>query len=213
MMTNYKSKPADAVLLIGPTGAGKTPLGSCIEQHGMSGRKCHHFDFGHELRLIADAEILPQGFTENEHQFLRDVLIKGLLLEDQHFPLAKKIVRNFLAERCFEGSDMLILNGLPRHTGQARDMAELVNITRILVLECTAEDVCERIERNTGGDRIDRIDDADEMIRKKLGIFHTRTTLLIDHYAEQGIAQIRVPVHASSTAADVYSQLISLLAL
>ncbi len=212
MMTSYRSNPADAMLLIGPTGSGKTPLGRHIEQHGMSGRKCHHFDFGHELRTIADAETLPEGFTEGEHHFIRDVLIKGLLLEDQHFPIAKKIVRNFFAQRCFEGSDMLILNGLPRHTGQARDMAELVNITGLLVLECTAEDVCERIERNTGGDRMDRVDDAEEMIQKKLEIFHRRTTLLIDHYTEHGIAQIRVPVHASSTAVDLYSQLISLLA-
>ncbi|MBI5634489.1 MAG: nucleoside monophosphate kinase [Nitrospirae bacterium] len=206
-------KPADAVLLIGPTGSGKTPLGSHIEQHGMSGRKCHHFDFGHELRSIADAEILPQGFTEIEQQFLRDMLIKGLLLEDRHFPLAEKIVRDFLAKRIFEGSDMLILNGLPRHTGQARDMAELVNVTCLLVLECTAEDVCERIKANTGGDRTDRIDDADEMIRKKLKTFHNRTTPLIDHYAEQGSTLIKIPVHASATAEAVYSRLVSLLVL
>ncbi len=211
MMTNYKSKPAEAILLIGPTGSGKTPLGSHIEQRGILGRKCHHFDFGHELRSIADAEIPPQGFIANEHQFLQDVLIKGLLLEDQHFPLARKIVRNFLAKRCFEGSDMLILNGLPRHAGQARDMAELVNITCLLVLECTTEDVCERIKRNTGGDRMDRADDAKEMIQRKLGIFHSRTKPLVDHYAEHGIPIMKIPVHASSTAENVYSFLVSLL--
>ncbi len=205
-------KPSEAILLIGPTGSGKTPLGSCIEQHGISGRKCHHLDFGNEMRSIADAETLPEGFTEHEHNFLQDVLIKGLLLEDQHFPLAKRIVRNFLAKCCFEKTDILILNGLPRHTGQARDMAELVNVTCLIVLECTAEDVCERIGRNTGGDRTDRIDDAEEMIRKKLETFYSRTTLLIDYYTAQGSAFIKIPVHASSTADAVYSRLSSLLA-
>jgi len=205
-------KPAEAILLIGPTGSGKTPLGSHIEQHGMSGRRCHHFDFGHELRSIADADTVPEGFTESEHQFLQDVLIKGLLLEDQHFPLAKKIVRDFLADRSFEESDILILNGLPRHTGQAQDMSELVNVTCLLVLECSAGDVCARIKGNTGGDRTDRIDDAEEMIRKKLEIFHGRTAPLIDHYAEQGSRLIKLPVHAASTAETVYSRLISLLA-
>jgi len=200
------------MLLIGPTGSGKTPLGSYIEQHGISGRRCHHFDFGHELRSIADADTAPEGFTESEHQFLQDVLRKGLLLEDQHFPLAKRIVRDFLARSFFEESDILILNGLPRHTGQALDMAELVNVTCLLVLECTAEDVCERIRVNTGGDRTARVDDAEEMIRKKLEIFHGRTAPLIDHYAEQGLRLMKLPVHASSTSETVYSRLISLLA-
>lgn len=204
-------KPADAILLIGPTGSGKTPLGGYIEQHGMSGRKCHHFDFGHELRSIADAEDLPDGFTRTEHQFLRDVLQKGLLLEDQHFPLARRIVGNFLGHRSFEEQDLLILNGLPRHAGQARDMEELVNVISLLVLECAAEAVSERIRRNTGGDRTDRIDDADEMIRTKLETFRTRTTPLIDHYAGQGIRLITIPVHASSTAESVYSRSISQL--
>lgn len=205
-------KRVDAILLIGPTGSGKTPLGSYIEQHGISGRKCRHFDFGHELRSIADAKRLPEGFTEKEHQFLRDVLIKGLLLEDQHFSLARKIAKNFLARRCFVQTDLLILNGLPRHTGQARDMAELVNITCLLVLECRAEDVCERIKRNSGGDRTDRIDDDEEMIQKKLETFHKRTTLLVDYYTERGIKLIKMPVHGSSTAETVYSRLVSLLA-
>ncbi|MBI5074931.1 MAG: nucleoside monophosphate kinase [Nitrospirae bacterium] len=205
-------KAVAAILLIGPTGSGKTPLGSCIDQLGITGRKCHHFDFGHELRSIANAENLPEGFTETEHQFLKDVLVKGLLLEDRHFPLAKKIVRDFLAKRCFKETDMLILNGLPRHIGQARDMEELVNVTSLLVLECADDDVSERISRNTGGDRTDRIDDADEMIRRKLETFHSRTSPLIAYYAEQGIRFITIPVHASSTAESVYSRFISLLA-
>ena len=44
-----------AVLLLGPTGAGKSPLGDWLEARGLWGRPCHHFDFGANLRAIVAA--------------------------------------------------------------------------------------------------------------------------------------------------------------
>ncbi|MEE8450650.1 MAG: hypothetical protein V3R99_02015 [Thermoguttaceae bacterium] len=41
-----------AALLLGPTGAGKTPLGRLIEQRGLWGVRCLHFDFGDNLREV-----------------------------------------------------------------------------------------------------------------------------------------------------------------
>jgi adenylate kinase family enzyme len=204
-----KVKPIDAILLIGPTGSGKTPLGSYIEQKGIFGRRCLHFDFGHELRTIAGTVDLPGGFTAAEHQFIIDVLEKGLLLEDEHFPIAEKIVLNFMSGRDCGESDLIILNGLPRHEGQACDMARLVNVTGLLVLDCTAEDVCTRIGQNTGGDRTCRTDDAVEMIRKKLVIFSNRTAPLIEYYSGRGSSLLRMSVDASSTTEDLYSRFIS----
>jgi adenylate kinase len=81
-----------SILLIGPTGAGKSPLGDHIERQGLAGRRCHHFDFGHQLRTIAEENSPPEEFTTAEHLFIREVLEKALLLERRHFPIAKKIV-------------------------------------------------------------------------------------------------------------------------
>ena len=204
-----KFKPIDAVLLIGPTGSGKTPLGDYIEQKGIAGRRCLHFDFGHELRTLVGAVDLPSGFTQAEHQFIVDVLEKGQLLEDRHFPIAEKIVQNFMSCRGCSESDLVILNGLPRHEGQARDMARLVNVTGLFVLDCAAEDVRARIGQNTGGDRSRRTDDSVEMIRKKLTIFRDRTEPLIGYYSGRGSFLLRMRVDASSTTEDLYSRLIS----
>jgi adenylate kinase family enzyme len=203
--------PVEAVLLIGPTGSGKTPLGDYIRQRGIHGRKCHHFDFGHELRTIAEEAAPAGGFSRDEHQFIIDVLEKALLLEDEHFPVAEKIVLNFMSARGCGASDLIILNGLPRHSGQARDMERLVGVTRVLVLECGADDVCTRIERNTGGDRACRTDDAEEMIRKKIALYHQRTAPLIAYYAGKGCSLVHVRVDAASTAESVYAQFLSLL--
>jgi len=54
----------DAILLVGPTGAGKTPLGEWLQLHGLWGRRCHHFDFGTNLREVASGN--SAGFTAEE---------------------------------------------------------------------------------------------------------------------------------------------------
>ena len=204
-------KPIEAILLIGPTSAGKTPLGDHMMQRGIPGRRCHHFDFGRELRSIAGRREPAPGFNPAELRFICDVLEKGRLLEDDNFPLAERIFRRFLEERGWQEPDLIILNGLPRHAGQARDMERLVTVTHLLVLECSAEDVCARIERNTGGDRIHRTDDAADMIRKKLDLYHSRTALLKDYYSAQGCSLMSICVDAASTSESLSAQFLSLL--
>ena len=105
----YADAMMQAILLLGPTGAGKSPLGDEIQNKGIAGRRCFHFDFGHELRSIAELDLPPEGFQEKELLFIRDVLEKGLLLENEHFPIAAKIVRRFQARNNFSEGDSLIL--------------------------------------------------------------------------------------------------------
>lgn len=195
----------DAILLIGPTGSGKSPLGDLLEQEGLGGRRCLHFDFGGRLRTVADEPGPPAGFDQREHSFIREVLDKGLLLENEHFPIAEKIVRHFLCQKRYAAGDLVILNGLPRHRDQAEDMKRLVNFRGLVVLDCSAGDVCERIRENSGGDRTGRDDDQLELVRKKLEIFRARTEPLIDYFSSAGAAVVRAAVTPRSTARDCYA--------
>ena len=204
-------KSIEAILLIGPTSAGKTPLGDHIQQRGIRGRRCHHFDFGHELRSISAMQEPFPEFSPEEHAFIRDVLDKGRLLEDDHFSLAEKILRRFLAERGWEEPDLIILNGLPRHAGQARDMEQLVTITHLLALDCCVEDVCARIERNSGGDRTFRTDDSEEMVREKLALYAQRTAPLMEYYSAKGCRLAALCVDAAASPESLYAQLLPLL--
>lgn len=204
-------KTIEAILLIGPTSAGKTPLGDHMQQRGVFGRRCHHFDFGRELRSISSAQGPSPEFGPEEHAFIRDVLDKGQLLENEHFPLAEKIFRKFLSERGWQEPDLIILNGLPRHEGQARDMERLVTITHLLALDCCAEDICARIEENTGGDRAFRTDDSEKMVREKLALYSKRTAPLMEHYSAKGCHLTTVCVGATSSAESLYAQLLQLL--
>jgi adenylate kinase family enzyme len=193
----------DAILLIGPTASGKTPLGEMVAERGIEGLKCHHFDFGAQLREIASGPG-QEGFSGEEVAFIRGVLKEGLLLEDEHFSLARKIFRSFLRKREVAESDIVIINGLPRHSGQAVRMHDIVNVRAVVLLECSVDDVIFRISENTGGDRTGREDDEGDLINKKIEIYHNRTAPLIHYYTGQGAVLIRIPVTASSAVPDIY---------
>jgi adenylate kinase len=192
-----------ALLLIGPTGSGKSPLGDFIEENGLRGRRCVHFDFGARLRAAASSDPPPAGLTEADRLIVRRSLASGALLEDEQAPLVMKILETFLLEKRLGPEDMVVLNGLPRHIGQAGAIDRVLEIEAVAVLECSAEVIVERIRRNAGGDRAGRPDDSTAEILAKLDIYRTRTYPLIRHYAERGAAILMVPVRADTGAREM----------
>ena len=180
------------ILLIGPTGAGKTPLGEYTEQHGYNGHHCTHLDFGATLRNI-DTSLAPVGkLTTADITFIHKVLTEGALLEDETFYIAEELIKAHITANILTKNDYLLLNGLPRHIGQAKAIDKIVNITNIIYLHCSPETVYERISQNSGGDRTSRTDDTTEEIAKKLKIFETRTKPLLDHYTQIPITTIEI---------------------
>jgi len=210
-MNNSHTHPIDAILLLGPTGVGKSPLGDTIAQYGLFGRRCYHLDFGSELRGAATDDERSRIYTVVELNTIHGVLERGLLLENEHFPLARKIISLFLLRVGFSKYDVLVLNGIPRHEEQAREIATIARIHCLVILDCSSEDVYCRIRENVGGDRTERVDDHHEMIRKKLVIFYERTTPLIKYYEKLGIKLYRINVQSMMTPANAYINL-SLLA-
>ncbi len=222
----------EAILIIGPTGSGKTPLGELLDERGLSGRPCAHFDFGRELRRIAagpghpepvEGRIVPGPgrpepverraataaslFDPDEIAFIREVLDEGRLLEDEHFHVAWKILTAFIAERHTGHGDLTVLNGLPRHIGQAGDVDCMVEIAAVVHLNCTPEVVEHRIQTNAGGDRTHRTDDTLAAVRRKLALFEERTRPLVEHYAELGANIIEIGITPDTSPADVLAAL------
>lgn len=197
----------NAVLLIGPTASGKTPLGELIARNGINGVTCHHFDFGAELRNIASGKG-GEAFTAREVRFVRAVIEDGLLLEDEQFPLARKIIRSFIASGTVRPEDLLVLNGLPRHGGQAERMEDIVRVRALFVLECDEKTVLGRIRDDTGGDRGGREDDREDLVMRKIAVFRKRTLPLISFYEERGANVISVCVGEGVGAADILHELL-----
>ena len=207
------SYPVNALLLVGPTGVGKSPLGDALAQKGLFGRRCHHLDFGSELRGAVSGGDRSASYTADELTFIHGVLEQGLLLEDEHFPLARKIVSLFLGRVGFSSGDLLILNGMPRHHGQARDVATIARVHGLIVLDCSADDVFYRIHHNVGGDRTERIDDNRDLIEKKLVIFRQRTAPLIEHYEQTGSRIYRLTIAGTTSTEQAYQKILKLAAL
>lgn len=208
----FYSFPVDSILLLGPTGVGKSPLGDAIADQGLFERKCYHLDFGAELRTAVSGGERSAVYSSTELDFIHSVLERGLLLENEHFPLAEKIISLFLDRVHFSQRNVLVLNGIPRHVGQAQDIATIADIHALIVLDCSAETVFCRIRDNVGGDRIARVDDNKELIEKKLMIFRERTTPLIEYYSRTGSLVYRLGISGITTTDQAYLRLLSLIA-
>lgn len=195
-----------AMVLLGPTGSGKTPLGDLLSQRGWGERRCVHFDFGRELRAVAARSEGDEFTTQSDIEFVRHVLAVHALLEDKDFPLAERLLDAFLQRQRADATTLVVMNGLPRHVGQAAALARHLDVRTVILLECSPTIVRQRIEANAGGDRTDRSDDDLAAIERKLNTFAERTLPLIDYYRGRGAALITIPVTSGMSAEAMRSR-------
>ncbi len=193
-----------ALLLIGPTGSGKTPLGDEIGRRGLGGRRCVHFDFGANLRSVAAGGGADLGLTDREVAAVRASLASGALFEDRDLAMIVKIVEGFAADRALGAGDLLVLNGLPRHVRQAEGLAGLFAVELVVELEADAAVVRGRMRLDPDGDRSGRPDGSPDSVGRRLADYLERTRPLLAHYRERGARIVTVPVSEGTRAGEMY---------
>ena len=200
------TKKLTSLLLIGPTGSGKTPAGSWMEEHGIQGMPCFHFDFGAQLRRAADNPLRFPLLSSGDISAVRESLRRGTLLKDEQFPIAAALFRTFARTRSIDKRGLIVCNGLPRHKNQAEQFESLARVVSIVHLSCPAEIVHARIRKNTGGDRRGRVDDTFSAVEERLQRFRDRTMELLDFYRNRDVPVITVPVTADMSAEAAAAQ-------
>lgn len=161
----------------------------------MAGRACRHFDFGAHLRA-------GTGLTDAEKEFVQEVLAAGALLENETFQIAEKILRAAVAGH---EDELVILNGLPRHVGQAIAIEPVADVVAVVHLQADAHTIRERLRRNSGGDRAGRVDDNLVLVERKLATFAERTLPLVEHYRSRGVLVLPVTVGVATTPKEMVS--------
>lgn len=171
----------------------------------MKGAACRHFDFGAWLRRVDSGDFHSRRLTAEDLATVAASLRGGTLLENEHFHIARDLFLDFAVDAAV--GTTIVMNGLPRHPGQAHDVASLVEIHVAIHLRCAPEVVAARIAGNTGGDRTVRTDDSGEEVARKLILFEKRTAPLLDHYRVQGVDIAEIDVTATMTPADMWQWL------
>jgi adenylate kinase family enzyme len=193
-----------AILIIGTSNSGKSPLGEYLQEHfSAPGKRFFHFDFGGQLRRVLDVPGYA-GVSADENAYVRSVM-KGQLIDASHFPVAGKILTHFVAANGFVPEhDMLVLNGFPRSVVQADFLEDLdVIVKKLVYLDCPASVALARkknAERGLGfEDRSIRPDKEMEIFIRKVASFESETFPLKKYFRKKGaeIITVKVGKHTS----------------
>jgi adenylate kinase len=163
------------VLMVAPPGAGKGTQGAVIAAH---------FDIPHIATgdLLRDhvARRTPLGLAVREH------LDRGDLVPDQ---IVLDMVGDALVTARSDGTGY-VLDGMPRNITQARalyQVAKSLDMTANVALHLKADDG-ELIRRLLARAALEhRADDTEEVIRRRLALYHEVTHPIVSWYAQRGI--------------------------
>ena len=194
-----------ALLLIGPTGSGKSPLGNLLERE----TNWYHFDFGNHLRAIVSGDDL-HGLSDDKASYVKHLVDTHAL-----FPIDKfSIVQRIIDHACASHADApgIILNGIPRTVDQAQALK--IDVAGVAELRCSADIVLHRVNKRYAGETSDhsgRSDDTVEAVKRKLEIYEKSTHPLTEYYRAKSVPVINLSVDIDTTERDLLPKLIEFL--
>ena len=202
------------VVFLGPPGAGKgTQAQRLVEEKGFI-----HISTGDLLREAVRNKT-PLGLKAKEY------MDRGELVPDD-------LIVELIKEKLPEGGNV-ILDGFPRTVAQAQALEKMLEesgkkLDAVILFEVPDEVVVERlsgrrIDPKTGKvyhikynpppegvEVVQRDDDREEVIRKRLEVYRKQTQPLVDYYKSKNLLKV---VDATKSPEEVYKEILSVLGL
>jgi len=168
------------ILLIGAPGAGKGTQGKILGH--IPG--FYHLACGDVFRSLDLTSDLGKKFIEFSS--------RGELVPDEL--TVKMWQQNMRAQTILSlykpSQDLLLLDGIPRTTTQAKELEKYLDVLLVLHLVCPDEDEMVRRMRRRAL-KENRIDDADEkVIRRRFEVYHRETAPVLNYYPKSIIREV-----------------------
>ena len=200
---------------MGPAGSGKgTQADKIAQKYGLQ-----HLTSGGLLREEA-AKGTERG------KMIQDLMDKGELTPTN--------LTNELLLNSIDKSDKgVILDGYPRNMEQVRWLDENIKIDKVIMIKLNDDEAVKRISGRRickacgkmfhvdfnpsqqegvcdycGGELYQRDDDTPEAANKRLGIYHTQTDEVIQHYKEK---EMVVEIDGKQSIEDVFKDIVEVL--
>lgn len=94
------------------------------------------------------------------------------------------LIRAAMVKAALAGSDGFLIDGYPREVKQGAVFEQLIKpCDACIYFNCCDETMVGRLLERA---KAEQLDDSEEKIRKRLGIFHTSTQPVVDHYKANG---------------------------
>lgn len=160
------------VLLFGAPGAGKGTQGKILgEVPGF-----YHLSCGEVFRTLDMSSELGRTFQEysSRGELVPDEITVRMWSENMH---ARTVLSEYKP-----ASDLLVLDGIPRNTHQAKLLEKYINVLLIVHLICpNKEEMIKRLRRRALKEN--RIDDArEDVIRRRWEVYEKETFPVLEYY-------------------------------